>query len=159
MYKNFFKEKELVKMYEKLNQLDLIIGDAQMTVFLCSLGKVYILNEPMMVYRMRNNDGNSNFNSTHKINDIEYRFMNIYVNIEKIYNNKYSMYKKIKNNYTLGVAYNICKLNFKDIKRFNELCPKKYKWRIILNFPFTCVKILFNRFIKKYFCDEKMSSS
>ena len=52
------------------------------------------------------------------------KHVNIYVNIEKIYNNKYSMYKKIKNNYTLGVAYNICKLNFKDIKRFRRIEKK-----------------------------------
>ena len=75
--------------------------------------------------------------------------MYIYIGLEKIYDNKYNLYKRIKKNYTLGVAYDICKFNFKDIRKFNKLCPNKYKLKIWLSFPFTCIGILFKRFIKK----------
>ena len=149
MYRNFFKDKQLLNRYRVVRTFDPLIGDAQMNVFLCDLGKIYVLNKAMMVYRIRNNDGASNFNSAHRINEIEYRYMNIYINLEKFYNKQYSFFKKIKSTYTLGVAYDICKLNFKDIMCYNELCPREYKWKIILLFPFTCVGILYNRFIKK----------
>ena len=149
MYRNWLFNDKKKKEYQVLRTFDPVIGDAQANVFLCTMGKVFVINKPMMVYRMRNNDGNSNFNSAHKINEIQYRYMHIYVEIEKFYNYKYNLYKKIKNNYTMGVAYDICKFNFKDIKKFNKLCPKKYKLRIWLVFPFTCIGILFRRFIKK----------
>ena len=149
MYRNFFKDKKMLKEFSELRKFDPLIGDAQMNVYLCRLGKIYIMKKAMMVYRMRHNDGNSNFNSSHRINEIEYRYMNIYLQLEKFYNNEYSFYKKVKKNYTLGVAYDICKLNFKDIKRFNELCPLKYKVKIWICFPFTCAAILFRRFIKR----------
>ena len=149
LYINFYKNKDLLKKYKDLSSFDPLIGDAQMNIFLCSLGKIYIMNKPMMVYRMRNNDGNSNFNSSHSISEIEYRYMNIHVKLEKYFKGRYSFYPKIKYSYTLGVAYDICKFNFKDIKKFNKLCPRKYKFKIMLSFPFTCIKILYNRFIKQ----------
>lgn len=149
MYRNYIKDDILRERSQQLKKLDTVIGDAQTNVFLCDLGKIYVLKDAMMVYRMRNNDGNSNFNSVHRINEIEYRYMNIYIKMEEIYDYKYSFYKKIKNNYTLGVAYDICKFKFKDIKRFNKVCPKKYKLRIYFSFPFTCITILYKRFIKR----------
>ena len=149
LFRNFFQDEEKLEKYKILNKLDDLIGDAQMNIFLCSLGKIYVEAKPMMVYRMRNNDGNSNFNSSHSINEIQYRYMNIYIKIEKIYDGKYSLYKKIKYCYTLGVAYDLCKFKFDDIKKFNLICPNKYKWKIILLFPFTSISILSIRFIKR----------
>lgn len=149
MYTNFLKDNTLRKKYDKIRRFDSLIGDAQMNIFLLTIGKVYIMSKPMMVYRMRNNDGNSNFNSSHSVNEIEYRYMNIYIQLEKFYGERYSFYKKIKKNYTLGVVYDICKLKFNDIKNFNKLCPKKYKFKIWIFFPFTCINIIYKRFIKK----------
>ena len=147
LYRNFSKNKKILNKYKELLNMDNIIGDQQTSVFLVSQGKVHVFAEPMMVYRMRNNDGISNFNSSHSIDQIEYRCMDIYIKMEEYYKFKYSFYKFIKKNYTLGVAFCICKLKFKEIKKFNKICPKKYKWKIILLFPFTCVKILFDRFV------------
>lgn len=149
VYRNFFADKKLLKQYEKLNELDTLIGDAQKCIFLCYLGKVFVSTKAMQVYRMRNNDGNSNFNSSHSIDEIQYRYLNIYTNIEKIFKEKYSFYPLIRDKYTLGVAYCICKRKFSELKKFNDLCPKKYKLKIILLFPFTSFKIIFNRFIRK----------
>ena len=149
LYRNFYKNKKKLEEYNKIRKFDNLIGDAQLTLYLSILGKIYVINKPMMVYRMRNNDGASNFNSSHSINEIEYRYMSIYVNLEKFYDGKYKFYKMIKKDYTLGVAYDIYNFNFKDIKRFNKLCPKKYKFKIIVFFPFTCIKILYERFLKR----------
>ena len=149
MYRNFNKDVKRVEEYKYFRSIDPLIGDAQLSVFLCTLGKIFILYKPMMVYRIRNNDGNSNFNSSHSISEIKYRYMNIYIKLEEHYKNKYSFFRNINRSYTLGVAYSIAKRNFKDIKKFNDLCPKKYKFKIYFLFPFTCISILYDRFIKK----------
>ena len=146
VFRNLFKDKKKYNEYKSIREFDEVIGDSQLCFMLCKCGKVYVSNEPMMVYRIRSNDGDSNFNSSHTIDEIEYRFLNIYSCMKKYYNNEYSFYKQIKYHYTLGVAYDICKFNLKDIKRFNRMCPRNYKWKIIVSFPFTCVKILINRF-------------
>lgn len=148
MHRNLFLDSKHVKDLEYLHSLDTTISDAQMCKYLSTLGKIYVMKKPMMVYRIRNNDGNSNFNSSHKVNEIEYRYLKIYNKEYEFYNRKYDFYNKIKKSYTLGVAYNICKLNFKDIKKFNDECPKEYKIKIWLSFPFTCLKILSNRFFR-----------
>ena len=147
IHRNIFLDKEHKKKLEYLHSLDSTISDAQMCEYLCSIGKVYVIKKPMMVYRVRNNDGNSNFNSSHRINEIEYRYLKIYKAEEAFYENKYNYYKKIKKSMSLGIAYNLCKFNFKDIKKFNEVCPKKYKLKIYLLFPITCIQILWTRFI------------
>ena len=149
LYKNFYLDEEKLSVYKDLRTFDDLIGDAQINLFLSQLGKIYVMNKPMMVYRMRNNDGDSNFNSSHTIDEIEYRYMNIYVKMEEYFKFKYNFFKKIKNNYTLGVAYSILKFKFKSVKKFNKLCPKRHKWKIILLFPFTCFGILYKRFIKR----------
>ena len=147
IHKNIYIDSKHIKNIEYLHSLDPIIGDAQMCEYLCTIGKVYVMAKPMMVYRVRNNDGNSNFNSSYKINQIEYRYLKIYNEEEKFYDYKYNYYNKIKRSFTLGVAYDICTLNFNDIKNFRKECPSKYKLIIYLLFPITCVQILWTRFI------------
>jgi len=149
LYRNFYNDALKVKEISDLKKFDSLVGDAQSNIFFARQGKIYISKKPMMVYRMRNNDGESNFNSSHKVNEIEYRYLNIYAKIEEYYDNQYCLFKMIKKCYTLGVAYNICTFNFKDIKNFNKICPKKYKFRIWISFPLTCISILYRRFIIK----------
>lgn len=148
IHKNIFLETKHRKNVEYLHTLDSTISDAQMCEYLLTLGKIYVLKEAFMVYRLRNNDGNSNFNSSYKVNEIQFRFLKIYKAEEEFYKYKYSYYKKIKNCYSLGVAYDLCKFNFKGIKKFNKECPSKYKLKIYSLFPLTCISILWKRFIK-----------
>lgn len=149
MFRNYNGDAKKIKDLEYLYSLDPIIGDSQRCSYLASLGKIYIFKEPMMVYRMRNNDGDSNFNSTCKINEIELRYLKINKLLDKFFDYKYNYYYKIKTSFTLGVAYDICTLNFKDIKNFKKELPKKYKFKIYLLFPLTCIEILYNRFSGK----------
>lgn len=149
LYRNFALNKTFLDEYSKMREMDNLIGDAQLNIFLLTKGKIRVFKDAMMVYRMRNNDGNSNFNSSHSIDEIEYRYMNIYVQLEKLFNYKYSFYKKLIYSYTLGIAYCICKFRFKEIKKFNLICPKEYKWKFVLLFPLTCIKILVDRFVLK----------
>ena len=148
IHKNLYLNEKWKKDIIYLHSLDSTISDSQMCDYLCFIGKIYVMNEGMMVYRIRNNDGNSNFNSSHKINEIQLRYLKIYLEEEKFYNEKYSFYNKIKERYTLGIVYNLLHGNFKEIKDFKRLCPKKYRLRINLVFPITCCKILWRRFIK-----------
>lgn len=148
LYRNFYLDESKRKEWKIIKSFDPLIGDAQSNIFFLLQGKLFVSNRPMMVYRMRNNDGDSNFNSSHSISEIQYRYMHIYIELEKYYNCRFSLFKMIKYNYTLGVAYCLCHFDFKEIKKFNELCPKTYKWKIILLFPMTSIKILYNRFIR-----------
>lgn len=149
LYRNFYRDKQKLKIYIKTREFDSLIGDAQINFYLSTLGKIYVSAKPMMVYRMRSNDGDSNFNSSHPVDEIQYRYMYIYIKLEELFNSKYSLYKRIRNTYVLGVAYSLIKFKFKSIRKFNALCPKKYKLKIILLFPFICFGIMYSRLMKK----------
>ena len=75
LMRNIFIDEEKFNDIVHLLSFDKVVGDLQFNAYLCSLGKVYVINKPMMVYRMRTNDGESNYNSSHPINDIEYTYL------------------------------------------------------------------------------------
>lgn len=147
LYKNIYRDERKYEEIKKLFELDRTVGDIQLCTYILSLGTVRILNQPMMVYRMRSSKGESNYNSTHNIAEIELTYLKIHKELEKNYDYKYSFYNKIKKNVVLGISYCICKLDFKKAVEIFKECPKKYKLRIMLSFPIAAVKILINRFV------------
>ncbi len=149
VYKNIYHNKENNESIKQLFSIDQTIGDAQLCSYLVSLGKIYVIAKPMMVYRMRNSTEESNYNSTHKVNEIELAYLKIDKELDKFFNYKYNYFNKYKICFTTGVAYDIITGNFKDIKNFFVECPKKYLTQIILLFPFTCLQQLFKRIKRK----------
>lgn len=149
IYRNIYNNEENVESIKQLLSIDQTIADAQLCSYLVSLGKIYVIAKPMMVYRIRNNDGESNYNSTHKVNEIELSYLKIDKELDKFFKYKYSFFNKYRNCFTVGVTYDIITGNFKDIKNFFIECPKRYLVQIILLFPFTCLQELIKRLKRK----------
>lgn len=149
LYRNIYKEKDKKNDIKELLSYDSVIGDSQMCFYLLTLGKIRVLNSAMMVYRMRTNDGNSNFNSSCKVNEIEMRYLKIYKKMDDFFDHKYNFYKKIRNSAIISIAYSLIKFDFKSVSMIIKECPKKYRLGIILIFPIECIKIVYKRFIKK----------
>ncbi len=149
IYRNFYKKPECVEDMKYLMSLDRLIEDAQTSVYILTQGKLKTITDPMMVYRMRNEEGESNFNSNHKMNQIQMSYINIYLKMEEFFQHKYNFYKKYEKSITIGIAYSLCKFNFKDASAFYKICPKKYRAKIILLMPINCIKILYKKVVKK----------
>lgn len=149
IYRNIYLNKEHISKIKKLLSVDQTIGDAQLCSYLCSLGKIYVIAKPMMVYRMRNSENETNYNSTHKVNEIELTYMKIDKVLDEFFEYKYNYFHKYRNCFTVGVAYDIYTGNFKDIKNFIMECPQRYIIQIVLLFPFTCIEVLIKRLLRK----------
>ena len=148
LYKNIYRDKNHVNSMKYLFSLNRIVGDAQICIYLLSLGKIKIIAKPMMVYRIRNSKNDSNYNSTHSIAQIEMDYLNIYLEMDNFFDGKYNFYKKYENIVTLGFIYSIFKLKLKDALLFIKKCPKKYRLKIVLLMPINCIRILLKKINK-----------
>lgn len=142
VYRNIYLNDDNYKDLEYLLSVDSTIADSQVCSYLASLGKIYVSQKAMMVYRMRSNDGESNYNSTHKVNEIELSYMKINSELDKFFNYKYNYYKKIKNSFAICFLYDLLHFNFKNIKTDFKTCPKKYRLRCFFAVPVEAFKIL-----------------
>ncbi len=149
IYRNFYKKPECVKDMKYLMSLHRLIEDAQAAVYILIQGKLKVINDKMVAYRMRSEEGESNFNSNHKINEIQKSYIHIYTKMEEYFQYKYNFYKKYEKYVTIGIAYSLCKFNFKEASSFMKMCPKKYKAKIIFLMPMNCIKILYKKIVKK----------
>lgn len=149
IYRNFYKKPECVEDMKYLMSLHRLIEDAQAAVYILIQGKLKVVNDTMVAYRMRSEDGESNFNSNHKINEIQKSYIHIYTKMEEYFKYKYNFYKKYEKYVTIGIAYSLCKFNFKEASSFVKICPKKYRLKIILLMPFNSFKILYKKLVKK----------
>ncbi len=145
LYHNIYLDKEHVKNLEYLFSVHPVISDTQLCLYLLSLGKVRMLAEPWMVYRIRHQKGESNFNSTHKIYQIQMGYLDIYNAVDQFFHEKYNFYVKFKSSVTLGVVSALLSGDVKSAAVFIKKCPKKYKVKIILLLPFNAIKILFKK--------------
>lgn len=145
LYKNIYINKEYQKELEFLLSLHRIVADIQLCYFLLKYGKVYCINKPMMVYRVIKKDGESNYNSTNSILDINYNSLKIVSSIDQKTNYKYNFYKRYLGYMTVGFAFSILNRKFKKFKEYWNICPKKYHLKILIMIPFNGIKILLNR--------------
>ncbi len=149
VYKNLYKDPKHIENIKYLMSLDRIVEDAQLCVYLLTLGKIKAIPEPMMVYRIRNEEGETNYNSTHTIAEIQDAYLNVYLALDDFFEHKYNFYKKFEKTVTLGFAYSIFKFKWKDAINFIKKCPKKYKLKIILLMPINCFKIIIRKIKKR----------
>lgn len=149
LYKNIYLDKKHKKDIEYLCTLHNVISDTQLCTYLLSLGKVYFMAEPLMAYRIRRKKGESNYNSTHKLSEIQMSYLDIYLKMDEFFDYKYSFYPKYKSYISFGFMYSIMCGHFKEAHEFIKKCPKKYKTKIILLLPITSVKILFKKIRRK----------
>lgn len=149
IYRNFYKKPECVKDMKYLMRLHRLIEDAQAAVYILIQGKLKVINDTMVAYRMRSEEGESNFNSNHKINEIQKSYIYIYTKMEEYFKYKYNFYKKYEKYVTIGTAYSLLKFNFKEAGAFIKMCPKKYRAKVVLLMPVNCIKILYKKLVKK----------
>lgn len=149
IYRNFYKKPECVEDMKYLMSLHRLIEDAQASVYILTQGKLKVIDDVMVAYRMRSEEGESNFNSNHKINEIQKSYIDIYAKMAEFFDYKYNFYKKFEKYVTIGIAYSLCKFNFKEAKSFINVCPKKYRTKIILLMPINSIKILYKKLVKK----------
>lgn len=145
VYRNLYLDKKHKKNIEYLCSLHDVISDTQLCIYLLSLGKVKMLAEPLMVYRIRSKKGESNFNSTHKISQIQMSYLEIYLALDEFFKQKYDFYIKFEAAVTLGFIYAFINLKFKEAFTFIKKCPKKYRVKIILLMPINGVKIILKK--------------
>ena len=146
LYRNIYLEDEKYEKIKELFGLNRIIGDVQLCTYLLSLGTIKVLAQPMMVYRIRNKKGESNYNSIHNIAEINLEYLRIYKALEEIYDYKYDFYNSIKECVVLGMSYSFCKLKLKKAIEIFKECPKKYRFKVILSFPITAINIIIKRY-------------
>lgn len=149
IYRNIYKDKKHIDNIKYLMSLDRIVEDAQMCVYLLTLGKIKVIEKPMMVYRMRNEAGETNYNSTHSILEIQMAYLNVYLSLDEFFEYKYNFYNKFEKSVTLGFVYSLSKFKFKEAFAFIKKCPKKYKLKIILLLPINAIKIVCEKMKKK----------
>lgn len=149
VYRNIYLDKKKYEDLKHLFSFDSIVSDSQICSYLASLGKIYVSKKPMMVYRMRNSGDDSNYNSTHKLNEIKFTYMTVNSKLDEFFNYKYNYSRKIRDSFVIGVTYDLIHFNFKDIKKFNKGCPKKYKAKFILLYPFYLLRLIIKRIKNK----------
>ena len=149
MYRNLYLNDDTYNTLKYLFSFDPIVSDSQICSYLASQGKIYVSKKPMMVYRIRKSANETNYNSTHKLSEIKYTNMIINSKLNEFFEYKYNYYKKIKNSFVIGVSLELMHFNFKGVGKFNKGCPKKYKVKLILLYPFYVIGLFLKKVFKK----------
>lgn len=145
MYRNNFSTLMDNEKFKNLFFTDRIVGDLVLCNFLLDNGKVFILNDAMQAYRIRNIKGESNYNSLRSGLQKSIDHIKILNSLDKYYNNKYD-FKKIYNVWlSQAKFYSIINKESRKYKEIVTTIPKKY-----LNyFHFNCWKVYLSTIISK----------
>ena len=147
IYRNYFKEdkyKDELNFYFSLHSL---VSDVQTGFFELKHGKIYNLYRPMMAYRIIRKKGEENYNSKNKAVEIVLNSSRILSEVDKYNDYKYNFWKRFSLYYSDIFLLSILSGNLKNIKKFFEICPKKYYLKVQLVLPIKCIKKLFSYFL------------
>lgn len=146
MFINFYKYKLINSKFEKLYLQDRMIGDLPLCFFLCSNGKVRVLNRDTAVYRTITSGNNENYNAKLKLIDISKNHIKILNRLYDLYNYDFSY------NYAEHLMEGfIGSILAKDLKKYNEiikLVPKKLKLKSKIKLIFVIPSFINKIFIK-----------
>lgn len=144
---NYYLNDELKEKLKIISSFSRNVGDYQKCVFLLDIGKVHIINKPMMVYRYRNDS--NNYNSRYSTDEICLEHLIITKKLDVFYAGKYSFFKKYLRFFTIGFCYSLIKFKTKSIKKLNKEIPKRKKILVYILMPFMAIKIIFEKLCQK----------
>lgn len=149
LYKNIYKNKKYLKDIKYLFSLHSIVGDLQLMFYLTTIGKIYVINKPMMVYRVIKRKGESNYNSNYSVLEINYTNINILKSIDEYSEYRYNFFKRYSNYVAVGFIMSLLNRKFSYFKKFVSICPKKYRFKSIMLIPYNVINLLRDRLRRK----------
>ena len=143
---NYYLNEELRKKLKIISSFSRNVGDYQKCIFILDIGRVYIMNTAMMVYRYRNDS--NNYNSRYSIDEICIEHLHITNKLDDFYKNKYNFFQKYLRHFTIGFFYSILKGKFSSIKKLNGEIVQGKRVLVYLCMPYMIVRIVLERIFK-----------
>ena len=141
LFRNIFKdEKNDYSIYYKAHKY---VGDFTLCMILLTNGKIKILNEVMSVYRSRNIEGESNYNSIRNILNQYEDHVELLNKVNSYFENKYDFKKEYIERTTQAILYSCKNRTLKNFLKVFRTIPIKYKLWIIIICPLKVIKVIF----------------
>jgi len=140
-YKLSEQEKEIICFHR-------IVADFTVNLITLMKGDVFNFSKPMAAYRVRNLEGETNYNSMTSAVKVQRDCIKIINNFNKNYPR--INLSKLCRTYLIGALVLRIKMkNKSEYKETLELAPKKYVFDFRMRIPFILIKIAFRKFFRK----------
>lgn len=145
MFRNIFNYAEEDYNVIKANRM---VGDLTLCMILLDKGKIFILDKTMGVYRIRNDNKNTNYNS---INDWSKKYCDatevINANIAH-FNNKYDLFYFYFQFSAIALLWSIRRKEFKKFIEIFKTGPANFRRRFYFYLPLGLPKIIYKKFLR-----------
>ena len=140
LFKNPFKNKINYEFFSIMPKISKYIDDLTDNILFLMHGKIFVMNDVMVVYRVRKKiKSDNNFNTVNKGLDSFRKHIEVLNKIEEIFDNKIDLYHRYKMLIFSGFFKSLRSKRLKEFIKITKTIPKRYNKIMIL---FSCMAMI-----------------
>lgn len=144
MFRNIFKSENAKKYIDLITQ-NRLVEDVSLAMILLDLGKVYVMDRCMAVYRRNNNDSDSNYNSIRNSIQSYQDHIEVYSANERFFQNKYDFTRLYTEKTIFAFFWSIKNHKIIVFSKLFKKIPTKAKIVSLMILPLFLLKISWHR--------------